>query len=441
MASWTAHHRGRTVAAAWLLLAAVLVSLVVVTDGTTSAAVTYQVVTVGAAVAAWVGVRRRSAGRAGRWFAATVTLNAVGDVVWQVQSWVAGSAPDVSLGDPAYLASYVALGIALTLYARDDDAGDRARFHSLLDGAAVLVVALLVVWQSSVQSTLTDDTLPLLTKVAWAAYPVLDAVALGLVVRGVVLRSQLTRPTLLLGLGTAAWLGSDMAWLLLASAETVSGWLDAGWLVGALLLAAVPWATRQGPAGRARESSDTVVGRVRMVLAFLPLLVPGAFEVRAWLTGTDIDPLPGLLATVTLTALMVVRAQRLLSDSARARALVDSQARRFEALAVNSSDAVVVVDLAGRRRPGARCPTCWAGWASTRPTCARCWTGPAPCPVSRWSSSCVADTPAAGWCGWAAGRWTCSATRTSAGSWSACTTSPPARRPSRSWPTRPSTTA
>ncbi|WP_222194346.1 putative bifunctional diguanylate cyclase/phosphodiesterase [Modestobacter italicus] len=348
MGSWTAQHRGRLVAAAWLLLAAVLVSLVVMTDGTTFAAVTYQVLTIGAAVAAWVGVRRRSAGRAGRWFAATVTLNAVGDVVWQVQSWVVGSAPDVSLGDPAYLASYVALGVALTLHARDDDASDRVRFHSLLDGAAVLVVALLVVWQSSVQSTLADDALPLATKIAWAAYPVLDAVALGLVVRGVVLRSQLTRSALLLGLGTAAWLGSDMAWLLLASAETVSGWLDAGWLVGAVLLAAVPWASRPDPAVRHREPSDAVVGRVRMTLAFLPLLVPGAFEFRAWLSGADIDPVPGLLATCSLTVLMVVRAQRLLSDSARARAEVDSQARRYEALAVNSSDAVVVVDVAGR---------------------------------------------------------------------------------------------
>ena len=342
----TAHHRGRTVAAAWLTLAAVLVGLVGLTDGTTTAAVTYQVVTVGAAVAAWVGVRRRRAGRAAHWLAVAVTCNAVGDVVWQVQSWLTGNAPDVSLGDPAYLASYCALGAALVVHAKEDDAGGRARFHALLDGAAVLVVALLVVWQSSVRSTLTDASLPLVTKIAWAAYPVLDAVALGLVVRGAVLRARVGRRALLLGLGTAAWLASDLGWLLLASPDAVSGWLDAGWLAGAVALAAVVWTTDR-PAPTVDAPTDAVVGRWRMTLAFLPLLVPGAFEFDAWVEGTDIDPLPGLLATLTLTVLVVVRAQRLLSDSARSRAEVRALARRYETLAVTSSDAMAVVDSDG----------------------------------------------------------------------------------------------
>lgn len=60
------------------------------------------------------------------------------------------------MADAAYLASYCSLGAALVIYGGDGDTHPRARFHALLDGAAVLVIALLVVWQSSVHSTLTD---------------------------------------------------------------------------------------------------------------------------------------------------------------------------------------------------------------------------------------------------------------------------------------------
>ena len=344
MDSTTALSRGRATGAAWVTAAVALVALAIALDGSLPGELSYLAGSCGAAVAAWTGARRRTS-RAARWVAMTLTCNAVGDVLWQVLEWALGSAPDVSVADAAYLASYGALAVALVAYAGERENGARARFHSLLDGAAVLVVSLLVVWQSSVQSTLTDDSLPLLSKTVWAAYPLLDAVAIGLVVRGVVLHSRLTLPAGLLALGSAAWLGADLAWLLLASADAVSGWLDAGWLAGAMALAVVPWVTRHRPDDAVER--DGVTSRWRMTLAFLPLLVPGAFEFDAWLEGSDVDPIPGLLATVSLTVLVVVRAQRLLADAARSRAEVRSLARRYEALAVNSSDAVAVVDPDG----------------------------------------------------------------------------------------------
>ncbi|MCZ2848297.1 putative bifunctional diguanylate cyclase/phosphodiesterase [Modestobacter sp. VKM Ac-2978] len=345
----TANGRDRRVAVAWLSLAAALVVLVGSTGGETVSSVVSLVVSITAAVAAWLGVQRCRPGPAARWVAVAVSFNALGDLLWQLQAWLADSPPDVSVADAAYLASYCALGAALLVYAGDGDPHPRARFHALLDGAAVLVVALLVVWQSSVHSTLTDADLPLGTRVIWAAYPLLDAVVIGLVVRGMVVQSRVRLPTLLLGLGSTAWLASDLAWLLLAAPDTVSGWLDAGWLIGAAAFAALPWTDRSGlPTGPTVTPATAGTGRWRMTLAFLPLLVPGAFELRAWLAGEDIDPLPGLLATSTLTVLMIVRAQRLLADQSRARAEVHSLARRYEALAMTSSDAVAVVDRDGR---------------------------------------------------------------------------------------------
>ncbi|WP_052090570.1 putative bifunctional diguanylate cyclase/phosphodiesterase [Modestobacter caceresii] len=346
MDSRTLNGGGRTAVAAWLLLAAALIVLVGSTGGETVSSVVSLLVSITAAVAAWLGVRRCRPGPAARWVAVAVSLNALGDLLWQLQAWLADAPPDVSVADAAYLSSYCALGAALLVYAGDGDPHPRARFHALLDGAAVLVIALLVVWQSSVHSTLTDDSLPLGTRAVWAAYPLLDAVVIGLVVRGMVVQSRIGVPALLLGLGSTAWLASDLAWLLLAAPNTVSGWLDAGWLIGAAAFAALPWRDRSDlPAG---PTVTPGTGRWRMTLAFLPLLVPGAFELRAWVAGEDIDPLPGLLATSTLTVLMIVRAQRLLTDQSRARAEVHSLARRYEALAVTSSDAVAVVDRDGR---------------------------------------------------------------------------------------------
>ncbi|MFQ1001843.1 putative bifunctional diguanylate cyclase/phosphodiesterase [Modestobacter sp. SSW1-42] len=343
--STTATTRGRATVGGWLLVAAVLVLVPSFTPESLFAETTYVLVSGGAAAAAWLAARRRTPGGGARRLATALTLNAVGDLVWQLEDWLTGSTPDVSLADVAYLASYVALGAALIGHARCGATTARDRQHALLDSAAVLVAALLLVWQASIGTTLADDSLPLSSKVVLAAYPVLDVLALGLVVRAVVLRARLDLQALLLAVGAAAWAASDLGWLLLASADEVDDWLSAGWLAGALALSAAvraPWPTRPE-----QPATDAVIGHWRITCAFLPLLVPGVVEFDAWLTGGDVHPLPGLLASVLLTALVVVRAQRLLADAARSRADVRSLARRYETLALNSSDAMAVVDPTG----------------------------------------------------------------------------------------------
>ncbi|GAB4080592.1 EAL domain-containing protein [Modestobacter muralis] len=347
MGTTTATTRGRATVGGWLLVATALALVLTASFPTESllTEVSYLLVSAGAATAAWVGSRRRGPGGGTRRLAVALTLNAVGDLVWQLQDWLAGSTPEVSLADVAYLGSYVALGAALVAHAGGGATSPRERLHALLDAAAVLIAALLVVWQASIGTTLTDDSLTLVSKVVLAAYPVLDVLAVGLVVRAVVLRARLDLRAVLLALGAAAWAASDLGWLLLAAAEGIGDWLSAGWLAGAVGLAAAVWA----PPSTAPEHppTDSVIGHWRVTCAFLPLLVPGIIEFDAWLTGIDVSPLPGLLATVVLTVLVVVRAQRLLADAVHSRADVRSLARRYEALALNSSDAVAVVDPAG----------------------------------------------------------------------------------------------
>jgi diguanylate cyclase (GGDEF)-like protein/PAS domain S-box-containing protein len=342
--------RRRVAVAATVVLAAAAIAAVVVAPTSDLGVLAYLAVAVGAGVAAWVGSSRQRSGhlkRPLRWLAAGVVANAVAEVVWQVQVWVTGTEMDIGPADLFYLAAYVGVGAGLLLLSVGGALGARARLHALLDGGAVLAMALLVVWQASVQSTLGDDTLPVATKVVWALYPVLDAVLIGLVARWLLLHRRVGATGLLLVGGAGCWLAADLGWLLLAAPESFSAWLTAGWLLGAVLLAAVTFQSpRDAVDGPAAEAPGLT--RLRLSLALLPLLVPAVVAVVADRTGVDVDPAPGFLVTLALVLLFAVRADGLLRETQTATEHVASQARRFEALALSSSDAFAVVDADGR---------------------------------------------------------------------------------------------
>jgi len=343
----TTHHRGRTTAATWLALAAALVLLVALTDGPVADA-TYLVVATGGAIVAWVGDRTRPQHRRGRvpWIPLTLTFSAVGDLLWQAIVWSTGSAPDVSVADIGWLAGYLALA-ASTLTGRS---GGRprpgARLYAVIDGCAALTVALLLVFSTSIAATLADHGADRLTQVVWITYPVVDAVLIGLLAWRLVLSGRLRPVAALLLAGTLCWLGADLGWVLLASADTVSGWLNGGWLLGVVLMAVVPWlpqsraedpGTRRGPGH----------GPWRMALNVAPFAAPAVIEVVALNRGVDVNPVPGLVVLGVLLVLTTIRTRVVTLDGERAWAAVRSQARRSEALAVNSTDAVAVVDVDG----------------------------------------------------------------------------------------------
>jgi diguanylate cyclase (GGDEF)-like protein/PAS domain S-box-containing protein len=152
----------------------------------------------------------------------------------------------------------------------------------------------------------------------------------------------------LLGLGgVAGWLAADVASLLTATGHPPGGWAPAVRTLGVLLLAAVPW-TRSRPADRAAAARRPGHGPWRMVLNVAPMLVPAVLEVVAWARGSAVNPVPDVLVWGLLLLLTTIRTRVLALDGERAWAAVRSQARRSEALAVNSSDAVAVVTPEGR---------------------------------------------------------------------------------------------
>jgi diguanylate cyclase (GGDEF)-like protein/PAS domain S-box-containing protein len=152
---------------------------------------------------------------------------------------------------------------------------------------------------------------------------------------------------LLVAGGVAMWLAADFAYLMIASAVSYSELLDAGWLWGSILIAL---AVLRGPGVR-RESgteqeptSIDEVGLGRILVAMLPLLVPGLIELSGYLRGQDTHPAVVIPGTVVLVALAFLRMARLAWAARWARQALESQEHYASALAANSSDAVVVVD-------------------------------------------------------------------------------------------------
>jgi diguanylate cyclase (GGDEF)-like protein/PAS domain S-box-containing protein len=307
---------------------------------------TYLLGTGGSAVLAWRGSRTHAATsrRAWRWVTAGLAGSAAGDLISIVNRW-RGVDPDASVADACWLFAYVGVVVGLFILLKvHRDGRDR---DGALDMAAVAVVALLVLWQFSVEQIVSDASTAVAIRAVWAAYPILDAVLLAVVVRTVLARRTAATAGGLLAVGAACWLVSDFVYVAVADSASYatvwSRWLGVGWLLGAATIAAASW-TRRRPAERKAVHRH---GLSRLGLIVVPLLTPAAVEIWADTRGRDVQPVPLLVAMVLLVGITYVRVVGLMRVSESATRLLGSSERFFRALAANSSDAVVVIGADG----------------------------------------------------------------------------------------------
>ena len=268
-------------------------------------------------------------------------LSGLGDLTYSIYYHVRGFEPDVSVADAPWLLSYAAIVIGLLMLLRRTRRNDRSDIDGLIDLLVVGVVALLLIWQVSLGATVTDASLAPGVRLVWASYPILDAALLALVVRTAVTRAP---GALILAGGVACWLFSDLFYLLFPNSTAWSGWLNAGWMIGAALLAAATWSTTT--AGLPFRAPDTV-GPVRVSLAIVPLLVPPIIEIVGYSRGVDPDPWPLFGATIALAVLAFARAYRLLQAAQAAHDQLEGAARHFGALVQRSSDAAMILEPDG----------------------------------------------------------------------------------------------
>ncbi len=311
----------------------------------------YTAAIVAAGVVALVGAQQTSADdpwRRARWLlAAGVALSAAGDATYAVYTHL-GHEPDVSLADLPWFAGYVGVGGAvLVLILRSEGATSgaalRFRLEAALDLATIVVASVLILWTVSVTGILADDSMDPWVRGVTAAYPVLDAVLLALLVRLLVSARAGTALVRLVVAGVVLWMAADVAYLVLPYDGWVGALMDSAWIVAPTLLALACWTPmHRNPVAGSRLGSVT-----RVTLAISPLLIPPVLDV---LSDADGDGFlsAGLVGMVCLVAIAYARTLLLLRAEEEARTLLAASRQRYARLAEASSDAVLLLTPSGR---------------------------------------------------------------------------------------------
>jgi diguanylate cyclase (GGDEF)-like protein/PAS domain S-box-containing protein len=311
---------------------------------------------VAAGIAVTGAVRPGQRRRARALLAGGVVCSAMGDLLWVVERWVRGTDPTVSFPDVPWLASYVLIGSALVICTPDWRRRLRTDNDALIDVAIAAVLSALLVGELWAGPMVFDGSVPVLDRSVWATYPVLDAVLLCLLVRLLLDDTVPRRVTWPFAGGVGCWLLSDVGFLVIGEDSWLTGPMNAGWVLGAGLLATTCWTMRRAedePVPR-RAGEVGHINSVRLGIAYLGLLVPWAFVLVDVVDGHSNLVAP-LIAALVVTALVWRRTLHLLHQQQHAVASLEASERLFRKLAVSSSDAVMVLDRDGvlrREVPG-----------------------------------------------------------------------------------------
>ena len=142
-------------------------------------------------------------------------------------------------------------------------------------------------------------------RLVWAAYPTLDSLLLALLLGGILAGRGRGAGALFLGGGVACWLASDFAFTVLEGSST--GWMNAGWMLGAALMAAAAWAPPLHVDLEDRSEVNNRVGYSRLAVLALALLSPATVDVVAYFQGGELNPFWLLAATTALLSVGLVQ--------------------------------------------------------------------------------------------------------------------------------------
>jgi diguanylate cyclase (GGDEF)-like protein len=291
-------------------------ALYFVAPGAVAPALVY--VGVGAASAAVIvrAARRLRWPTAPAWtlLAAGIALFTLGDVIWYFFDLVRDiEVPAVSVADLSYLSGYPFLAAGVLLLVRIRTSG-RHR-DSVLDALMLALGASVLAWEWLIKGPLSDQTSPLSDRLVLAAYPVMDILILAAIARLVLTESRRLPAYWLLATGLLLMLASDVLYAWLVQRDLYPEWIDAGWLLSYVFLAAAvvhPSATRLG------DAVAPATGRLNPLLA---ILLAGSLCAAPVALATRIDAvddrvvLVGLFAC--LTAVVMLRIRGLVADKDR----------------------------------------------------------------------------------------------------------------------------
>ena len=141
------------------------------------------------------------------------------------------------------------------------------------------MVTVTVFWSLSIHDIVEDSPVAPLTRLMLSFYPLADAVLLVLALRAASARPTRAGQGVLFAAGVVCWLLSDFGYLLVTVSGTWWAALDAGWMVGGVLMATSTWGHRTTPVPAAVAEAAAPSSLGRLGVAILPLLVPPALLV------------------------------------------------------------------------------------------------------------------------------------------------------------------
>jgi diguanylate cyclase (GGDEF)-like protein/PAS domain S-box-containing protein len=265
----------------------------------------------GSAIAALiVGASKNSKGRRLPWylFALGQACFVTGDVLaYNYKSFFGSTLPFPSVADALYLAFYPFLVAGLLVLLRErNEARNRA---SLIDALILTVAAAALSWVYLMAPYAHDGTLTLGTKLTSIAYPVMDILVLGVVLRLAVGSRGRGVAFVFLVTGTAALLLTDTiyGWKLLHGGYTTGGVLDAGWACFyALFGATALHPSMRLLVERAPEPDDRLSKYRLALLTCATLTAPGLIIARGAL-GSSVDGYVLVGASIILFVLVLMR--------------------------------------------------------------------------------------------------------------------------------------
>ncbi len=297
-----------------VLVWVVAVAIHVVRPSDTWVAVAFVGVQAGSALAAWWGSRTASPGLRlpAQLVAAGLASNAFGELSWYL--WVNGSeSTDVSLADVGWLTAYVFLAAALVTALHRSRAGHERDVDSLIDAATIVTVSVMVLWTISVAEIAGDPSLTPFIKVVWSSYPIADAVLLALVMRIATDRVARRWVDPWFGVGVVAWLVADLGFLTLPLTDVHENWENAGWMLGAILMARF----HRGGRVEAPDAPPSDHTLTRLFVAIGPLFAVPVLLAYNSFTNQPVASSPLILGTTLLLLLSLVRTARLLQGQQR----------------------------------------------------------------------------------------------------------------------------
>ncbi len=252
----------------------------------------------------WAAVRMPPGARAVWWSLwVYVLLTASGDVVYDVYQYHWDMEPFPSAADGLYFASYLALITALVILVHRRQSGHNR--ETWIDTAVMTLAAACLVATVVVVPMLNDSGVYDLSTAMAVAYPLLDVVALSVMIRLLIDVERMNLALSLVAVAIALTLTADLVFQSLVAqgvVESAPSWVDVLYLASNLLIAAA--ATARGAAGIARRARSTHRTKVRLIgLAVAALTAPSLLAYSVW---SEVGSGARLLAVASIAVILLI---------------------------------------------------------------------------------------------------------------------------------------